>query len=127
MISKVMKHINNYFETDNFYIGEITITDNVISPSVDLLDGQYFRIVGSILNDGVYIKGDKLKNETFSGKIVGLAVPSEFISLTEEIKNYKPVKSQYQSESFGGYSYNLKDDASWETAFKNDLNDYRKI
>lgn len=100
-----------------------------------LLDGQYFRIVGSVFNDGVHqYPVNTLTDETFNGAIWTLALDPALISLVSEIEewqkeNKKAVESPYQSESFGGYSYTLKDgqNISWKTAFADRLNRWRKI
>lgn len=135
MLFEIMKSIKNFFpDTKNQKVGKFTISNNVIKPSVSLLDGQYFLIEGSVLNDGVHLKGDMLNNETFYGVITPLRVPHEFLMLTQEIEDYvkdnKP--NAMQSESFGGYSYTRatnKDGqiASWKDAFATRLNAWRKI
>lgn len=111
----------------------------VINGSIELpflLDGQYFRIVGSVLNDGVYqYPTADLKDEKFRGAIWALVLEQDFIDLVDEIKewnekNKKAVESPYQSESFAGYSYTLKSGDkgySWKKAFASRLNQWRKI
>lgn len=100
-----------------------------------LFEGQYFRIVGSVFNDGVYqYPVNTLKDETFNGAIWTLAIDPTLLAVVSEIEewekeNKKAVESPYQSESFGGYSYTLKEgqNVSWKTAFKDRLNRWRKI
>ncbi len=100
-----------------------------------LFEGQYFRIVGSVFNDGVYqYPVNTLKGETFNGAIWTLAIDPTLLAVVSEIEewekeNKKAVESPYQSESFGGYSYTLKEgqNVSWKTAFKDRLNRWRKI
>lgn len=135
MLYQVCKHIKNFFVTE-CKDGTFTIENGTIDLPF-LLDGQYFMIEGSVLNDGVYqnpVTG--LSDEIFKGSIVGMAVPKDFISLVEEIKSYEENSSkdngQYVSESFGGYSYTKATDsrgnvASWQNAFSTRLNSWRKV
>ena len=102
-----------------------------------LQDGQYFRICGSVFNDGVYAyAAETLTDETFTGTIWALRVPLALSKLVAEIEDYvntdvaKP--SPYKSESFGGYSYTRNTDSdgaplSWQKAFRSRLNEWRKI
>ena len=108
-----------------------------------LQNGQYFRIIGSVFNDGVYKYDDELKltDETFDGTIWALAIPKGLLKLVEEIETWTEVNSEklnspFQSESFGGYSYTLKSGNSdggsgggltWQSAFSARLNQWRKI
>lgn len=132
MLYTICKHIKNFFVIAR-YEGKFSIVDGTLS--LPLLDGQYFLIEGSVLNDGVYqYPVTDLKDETFSGAICGMAVPKDFIELTEEIKSYndKNTDGPYSSESFGGYSYTKATDssgnvASWKSAFATRLNAWRKV
>ena len=139
MIETLMRHVNNWFVAERHF-GEFTIADGTIS--LDFLqNGQYFRIVGSIFNDGVYKYGgiSPLTDETFTGEIWALAVPKAFIELAENIKNWndkyeEQANSPYSSESFGGYSYSKgtasadgEGGSSWRSVFKSELNKWRKI
>lgn len=144
MLYELCLELHNFFETA-IYIGEVTISNNAVTP--DLVEtNQYFRIVGSVFNDGVYKKGDttlSLTDETYHGGLWAMAVPKEVIALADEIKAWNDkyagsgsvAMSPYQSESFGGYSYTKAsgstDDstsgANWQNAFKNRLNQWRKL
>lgn len=108
--------------------------------SLPLLDGQYFRIIGSVFNDGVYKYGDDLDltDETFEGAVWALAIPKPVLNLVKEIeaweeKNGAVASGVYQSESFGGYSYTKATDATtggavtWESAFRSRLSAWRKV
>lgn len=122
----------------NRYCGEINVTkDGVALP---LLKGQYIRIVGSVFNDGVYKYGetDVYQEETFNGEVWALAIPKGVLTLINEIKawndkNGDVATGPYQSESFGGYTYTRATDsatggaATWQTAFRAQLNRWRKI
>lgn len=117
---------------------------------MNILDDQYFRIMGSVFNDGVHQKGlgsDALHDETFYGSVWAMAVPPSVIALAEEIEKWQEKygsvdsasMSPFNSESFGGYSYSKStgggsyygDGASggngWKSAFADRLNRWRKI
>lgn len=126
-------HIRNFFPTGKKLNGEFHIEDGTIN--LPLLEGQYFLIEGSVLNDGVYqYPTTELKDESFDGVITPLAPPSHFIALCNEIKEYndKNKASAYVSESFGNYSYTKATDSngniqSWQSAYKKRLDVYRKL
>ena len=137
--------LNNYFKKE-IYLGEFTIEGGqiVLPAIVDIKSGQYFRIVGSAFNDGVYQRpAAGLTNETFQGAIWVMAVPPAAIALFEEIKDWDSKYSQneaanspFQSESFGGYSYSKGYNSSangsdttvsWQKQFKSRLNRWRKL
>lgn len=55
MIDAICAHLHNYFtEEEDIHRGTWVIENGEIDLSDILLNGQYFRIVGSALNDGVY-------------------------------------------------------------------------
>lgn len=137
MLDAICGEIRNYFDISR-YAGTFTVKNGGISPSGFLLDGQYFRIVGSVFNDGVYkYPCSTLTDEIFDGEVWAMAIPPALIALTEKIKAYaesdaaKP--SPYVSESFGGYTYTKAGrgeqggDSSWQSVFGNELNRWRKI
>ena len=104
-------------------------------------EGQYFRIVGSVLNDGVYEwPASDLKDEEFEGAVWLMAVPPDVIELDKKIdawkEKYATVDSQalspYQSESFGGYSYSKGSGgegsgSKWQGVFASELSRWRKL
>lgn len=113
MLTELCAELKNYFLRDreaDIHYGEYTISGGSIDLPF-LLDGQYFRIVGSILNDGVYqYPADGLSDETFTGAVWAMAVPPSVVALAADIeawneKNAEALASPYTSESFGGYSY----------------------
>ena len=134
MLYEVMKHIKNFFVVPGArQEGSFEIVNGSIT-GLSILEGQYFLVEGSVLNDGVHLYNESLKDETFTGAIVPLAVPNDFLLLVKEIKEYtendKP--GPFQSESFGGYSYSRYTDgkgglADWTTVFKRRLNAWRKL
>lgn len=137
MLYEIMKRINNFFIVNSFK-GTWTIEEGKIAlPFVQ--NEQYFRIYGSVFNDGVYQKTDDLilTDEIFEGVISPMAVPDAFLKLVDEISAYQEkyaetAQNPYQSESFGGYSYskgtNSKGEAiTWLDAFKDRLSVWKKL
>lgn len=136
MLDHVLAYLRNYFATEYIY-GTFDVKDGTIRLP-EILDGQYFRIVGSVFNDGVHQNpANNLKDETFTGTVYALAIPQALLDLVAEIekwqaKNGEKAAGPFQSESFGGYSYTLKSNAegygaSWQSAFASRLNIWRKI
>lgn len=142
MLEEVLRHLKNWFVYD-FRQGTYTIEDGqIIAQSgaiPHLMNGQYFRITGSVFNNGVHqYPADDLTNETFAGQIWALAIPKALMDTVQEIaawqeKNGEGAASPYTSESFGGYSYTKASNGgsggavTWESAFRNRLNIWRKI
>lgn len=101
-----------------------------------LKHGQYYRIVGSLFNDGVHVNDtsvESLIDEEYDGAVWLMAIPPEVLKLVEditawELKNADALNNVYTSESFAGYSY-TKDanKATWQKAFKDRLSRWRKI
>ena len=135
-LTNLCAELCNYFETKKRF-GTFTISGGSISPSDFLQDGQYFRIVGSVFNDGVYrYPAHDLVDETFNGAVWAMAVPPAVIDLATEIEEYnksdvgKP--SPYISENFGGYGYTKATGSNgkvltWKSVFADALNRYRKL
>ena len=139
MLEQVLMNIRNWFTVDGgIHSGTFTIEDGGIALPF-LANGQYFRICGSLFNDGLHqYPADDLTDETFNGTIWALAIPKAVIDLADEIckwqeKNGEASVSPYQSESFGGYSYSKATDSTtggavtWQSAFKKQLSAWRKI
>lgn len=150
LMTEICNSLRNYFapankKEDLSYIhnGEFTIENGTIQGVDFLLPNQYFRITGSVLNDGVYRNTPDdmscLESETFKGAIWEMAVPKSFINLCNEIQKFNVKVDElsltdkgYASESFGGYSYSLNSNApvymqSWEKRIKSSLNNYRRL
>ncbi|NCC84029.1 MAG: hypothetical protein EOM03_07870 [Clostridia bacterium] len=145
MLNEICEHLKNFFDRrDGEYIdrtaGAFVISDGVISPlSSSLIGGQYIRIVGSLLNDGIWLLPadltiEDLQDETFTGAIFGLAIPRDLVTLDTEITAYVAANpaSGYVSESFGGWSGSRATGASgaplsWKTIYGARLNRWRKI
>jgi hypothetical protein len=136
MLERILRHLNNYFIVkDGVHKGTFEVSSGTLD--LDFLqNGQYFRIVGSVFNDGVYqYPASELTNETFDGEIDAMAVPKAVIDLSTEIgawcTNNPP--SAYVSEAFGGYSRTRATSggtgvpATWEDVFRSRLNAWRKL
>ena len=139
MLEQVLVNIRNWFPVKGgIHAGTFTIKDGGVTLPF-LADGQYFRICGSVFNDGLHLyPATDLVDEEFSGAIWELSIPPAVIELSDEIskwqeKNGEASTSPYQSESFGGYSYSKATDAktggavTWQSAFKQQLGVWRKI
>ena len=146
MLTEICAEIRNYFLRDvqkDIHTGTFTISDGYIESLPFLVEGQYFRIVGSVLNDGVWKYGEGgLTDEVFDGAVWAMAVPPAVVALSDEIAdwvgaNTGVLNSPYASESFGGYSYSLRGSGSasggsdgsygWKNQFAGRLNPYRRI
>lgn len=138
MLETILRTINNFFVV-GIYEGTCVVENGGISLPF-LVPGQYFRVFGSVLNDGVYqYPTTALRDEVFGGVIWALAIPQALIQLSYDIdewiyQNREAVYSPYKSESFGGYSYTKADGrggddgtaATWEDVFAVQLAPYRK-
>ena len=137
MLTEVCEEIRNYFIV-SIHHGKFEINGGSIALLDFLQQGQYFRIVGSTMNDGVYqYPCSGLADETFVGAVWAMAVPPAVVALSAEILEYNSNKtskaSPYISESYpNGYSYTKATDnngspISWKKAFASRLNQYRRI
>lgn len=117
MLTQICQYLRNWFERErllgNFVVsgGVLTYADGAALP---LLAGQYFRVIGSVLNDGVHKSGDSLSDEPeFSGAVWSMVVPPDVAELGAEMSEWQKkygsassaAMSPFASESFGGYSY----------------------
>ena len=131
MLTELCQELHNWFTRDEDKVyATFTIANGVITPNCGLQTGQYYRIIGSVFNDGVH-KHDYYvpHDETFEGAIWKMRVPQAIIDLDKKIDEYKTkhVESPFISESFGGYSYTRASDTTWRTSFSSELNKWRKI
>ena len=139
MLEQVLMNIRNWFPVKGgIHSGTFTIKDGGITLPF-LADGQYFRICGSVFNDGLHQYNVlDLVDETFNGTIWALSIPQPIIDLANEIqkwqnKNADALSSPYSSESFGGYSYSKATNSetggaeTWQSHFKQQLSAWRKI
>lgn len=171
-MTEICAYLKNWFDRDQKKItAKFAIVDGVITDesgnsiglvtednditetngdSVGLLPNQYFRIIGSLLNDGVWkYQGDgddtiRLRDETFTGTIWFMAVPPAVEAIAAEVHDWmakydnidSPSMSPYTSESFGGYSYSKSGGSSgtgsdfgggWQSVFSGRLRPWKKI
>ena len=146
-IFEVCSYLKNWFDRNQpKYFGNVSIINGALSETYDLKVGQYFRIVGSTLNDGVYqYPITTLTDETFNGAIWGMSLPKAFIALLDDIEAWKTkyasadsvAMSPFNSESFGGYSYSKSNggtgdtskdkSGTWQGVFGARLAPYRKM
>ena len=143
-MGELCAHLRNYFtEPCDRHPGIYTVSGGILSPCWFLLPGQYFRVIGSRKNDGVYRYGTDcpvLADEEFTGCVWAMRVPPALDVLLSEIcdwqENYgEAEESPYTSESFAGYRYTKKargQDAGdgyrngWRGAFASRLAPWRK-
>jgi hypothetical protein len=151
MLNEVCLEINNFFNRNQpRLIGDFEISDGKITDTdflAKIKEDQYFRIVGSIFNDGVYKYTEELelKDEEFHGALWLMAIPSDFLNLVGEIEEWQQKNggvdsanmSPFSSESFGGYSYSKASGGSsesgassvptWQSQYASRLSLYRRI
>ena len=138
ILTEICAELRNYFEVPNGrHFGKFEISGGSIAPLDFLQEGQYFRIIGSVFNDGVHqYPASDLTDEVFHGAVWAMALPHSLIALSAEIEEYNKSDtgkaSPYASESFGGYSYTKATDESgapigWKKAFASRLNKWRKL
>lgn len=139
--------LKNYFIKDRsaIHLGDFEVEDGMVSPLNFMKQGQYFRIVGSDLNDGVYLYNGEpiatLKDEVFNGAIWAMSVPPSVLALAADIDAWRTENealdsenmSPYTSESFDGYSYSKGGNSrggtatSWQSQFADRLKPYRRL
>lgn len=148
MLERLLAYLHNWFIRERT-TGDFTIADGRFTLPF-LLNGQYFRILGSALNDGLYIYGDTIKDgdgndtelqdEAFNGAVWALGIPKDIIALSKEIaaweaKYGEAVASPYISENyFNVYSRTMAqvsnsssgENFGWANAFYSRLAPYRK-
>ena len=152
MLSELCRELKNWFDRGQpKFIGDIEIVDGHITDTgflTDIQNGQYFRIIGSVFNDGVYCFKNTLTlhDEKFHGALWLMAIPKEVIDLSADIDAWvekyggvdSAAMSPFNSESFGGYSYSkgstsssasgaVHNPSSWQSVFASRLNRWRKI
>ncbi len=156
-ITEICMDIHNFFppasqRANQSYIhcGHFIISGSSIAPLNFIKTNQYFRIVGSDMNDGVWQNNPEslkdLIDEELDGEIWAMAVPRAFLELCKKINEWRAKNeavdsvnmSPFSSESFGGYSYSKGyvgnsptsgggNSVTWKNQFANQLNVYRKI
>lgn len=143
-LSRLCHECKNWFTLEEeIQKGTFSISEGALEDVDFLQAGQYFRIVGSVFNDGVHKFGatppELLQDETFSGAVWPMRVPLDFLALAAEVEAWETEYgegslSPYQSESFGGYSYTKASGGggsasapTWESIFGGKLGRWRKL
>lgn len=146
-IFEVCNYLKNWFDNKQpKYYGQVVIDNGALAESYGLKSGQYFRIIGSTFNDGVYqYPITTLTDEIFDGAICGMALPKAFIALLDDIEAWKAkyasvdsvAMSPFTSENVPGvYSYSKNSggndtttdkSGTWQGAFGARLAPYRKM
>lgn len=151
MLTEVCQYLRYWFQRAQLY-GTFTIQDGELQTQFDngaeysaipVIDGQYVRIIGSALNDGVHqFPTSDLNDETFDGAVWVMSVPPAVLSIISDIEAWQAkynkvdstMLSPFTSESFGGYSYSKGSAAggdnggvTWKSVFGARLAQWRKI
>lgn len=146
MLTDLCQELRNWFDLERHY-GTFTISGGTLTADF-LKPNQYYRIIGSVFNDGVHMyKGvsEELDDEEFTGEVWALGIPKAVIQLSNDIDAWiakyggvdSASMSPFTSESFGGYSYQKGSNLSsvttgnsatgWKAMFASQLNRWRKI
>lgn len=145
-IEKVCAYLRNWFVKSR-YFGKIEIENGALKSTYGLKPNQYFRIVGSVDNDGIYqYPITTLTDEIFTGAIWLLSFPKSFLELLGKIETWEtkfadvssPAMSPFTSESVAGvYSYSKSASAvsdtdkdksgTWQGVFGHELKRWRKL
>lgn len=146
MLTELCQELHNWFERKT-YTGTITLSGGAVSfadgTDPGLINGQFFRVIGSVFSDGVHMYPDpEMPDETFDGAIWAMAIPAPVLKLAGEIEAWRAkyetadsaALSPFASESFGGYSYTKAGSGSsgasapsWKSTFKSRMSAWRKI
>ena len=150
VLEQVLNHIHNWFVYDEIGVSRCAVEGGSLPASVSIPEGAWYRIQGSLFNDGLHQHpADDLTDETFDGTVTVCAIPRVLLGIVDEITDYIDAMNEsdaavrgakFQSESFGGYTYSLKGDSransasgggsglsGWQAAFRTDLNPWRKM
>ena len=142
-MTEVFQYLRNWFDRNQpKFSGNFIIENGSLVGDYGIKRGQFYRINGSALNDGVYEFGvDTLEDESFDGTIQLMAVPRDVRNLITDIKLWQEKyggvdsvnMSPFQGESFGGYAYTKASGGStssvptWQSVFADRLGRYKKL
>ena len=128
MIGEVCAYLRNWFDYNQpKTFGKIVIENGKLVTNCQLKPNQYFRIINSANNDGVYKNDDNLQliDEVFDGAVWAMAVPLDFIKIVGEVSDWQTkygavdseTMSPYSSESyFGAWSYSKSSGGNSDTS-----------
>lgn len=140
MIEIVLKELNNFFVGSKQY-SEATITTDTltIKQGNSYTTGQYVRIEGTILNDGVYqISGIAEVGDNLELTIIGLVpeeaniilsglyIPRQLLELITEIEANGSTGT-VKSESLGDYSVTYDKTGNWQDVYSRQLSVWKKV
>ena len=133
MLEAMLSYLHNWFPVKG---AARSGTHRIVSGRLvfdGLQYGQYYRIQGSVFNDGLHVWDETLADETFDGVVTPLAIPASVISLADEVTTWAAANpaTDKVSESFGGYSYSRAAGQSgpvggWQAAFAGRLQQWRR-
>lgn len=150
-VPELCVYTHNFFDRydEPFYGGFIIGVDyiwntfnfekDVIANPSNILDGlaphQYYKIEGSIFNDGVHMAGETLVPEKFYGTVQPMRVPKVFEKLAQKITDYDDVApggGRYVSQSFAGWSGTMATGSDGlpvdgVTRYRKEINQWRKL
>lgn len=157
MLNEVLEYLNNYFYkytlgvANYTFTKDVTFTTNTLTAS-DFSDtfvaGEYIKIEGTRLNDGVYkISAVDATTITVDGTLdiaieseaevettlTKCYIPKDLISLIAEIKTYNTnttdgIVSERQGERSVTYGTSSSGGSTgWQNAFASRLSKYRKL
>ena len=145
MLTEICAYLKNYFEYEK-YIGNVVVNSGTITvdgKSIALGEGQYFALFRDRFAIGVFKQGDTLKDRTFHGAVWLMDVPEAVVKADTWAETWMQKNggadsennSAFQSESFGGYSYNKGSNSNGKAGasifdnaqFAAMLSPYRKI
>lgn len=152
MLTDICAYLRNWFDRNQpKFIGRFSVENGMITSYDDedmgIQEGQYYRVIGSVFNDGVWQYGtDDLEDEVFDGAVWLMAIPPALKDLAEEIEEWQKkyggidstAMSPFTSESFAGYSYTKASGGSgsdtysgtpagWQDVFSARLARWKKI
>jgi hypothetical protein len=136
MLEAILNSLHNWFIIPGAArCGTFEVASGTLD--VDFLQSdQYYRIEGSVFNDGLHQHPDAgMQDEVFTGTIYPMAVPRAVIELSMKIEKWceNNPESDKVSESFDGYSYTRSSGADgsaaggWQTAFRTQLMPWKKV
>lgn len=114
MLTEICAYLHNYFDYERHF-GDISITDGSIfcnGKEIQLEEGQYFALFRNRIPLGVF--NVVPANKTFEGSVWLMDVPEAVLNANTWAEEWmaknggagSEANSAFQSESFGGYSYN---------------------
>lgn len=115
MLTEICQYLHNYFDYERHY-GDISIIGQSVfcdGKEIEIESGQYFALFRQRIPLGVFQKNE-LTDKTFTGAIWLMDVPKAILDANTWAEQWKvknmgvdnDANSPFQSESFGGYSYN---------------------